>query len=341
MNLIIDIGHPAQLNFLKIAIERLALKHTVFVSYLNRGKLPVIMRRELSKFTLVQVGEHRGSLYSILVHANFLRLLEFMRFIIMNRIDLGINGGVPLGLALKFLGRKHIQFDDDIERKLTIFLEIITSDKLIVFPDYQVTHISRKWKNLQFVHSLKEWAYLSPAYYKPDSSIPQAYGLTPGSYIFLREVSNKTVNYMGHESGLICKYQQTIDSLQLKVILSLEDKSTQEQYPENWTILQEPVDDIHSLMYFSRYVISSGDSMAREGAMLGVVSIYCGFRDMIANRYIQEFGLLFWVKSEPDMDVVFSNKLIHDQEAYRRGLLESWIDVNDLIVSTINNYDRR
>ena len=37
-------------------------------------------------------------------------------------------------------------------------------------------------------------------------------------------------------------------------------------------------------MYYSQIVISSGDSGAyREGAMLGVPSIYAGNRDMPAN----------------------------------------------------------
>ena len=61
--------------------------------------------------------------------------------------------------------------------------------------------------------------------------------------------------------------------------------------------MKEPVKDIHSLMYFSQVVISSGDSVAREGAMLGVPSIYAGIRDMPANVIMIKKEMLF--KLEP------------------------------------------
>ena len=67
-------------------------------------------------------------------------------------------------------------------------------------------------------------------------------------------------------------------------MLSLEDKSTKERYPEDWILLEEPVEGIHSLIYYSCALISSGDSMAREAALLGVPSYYLGIRyDMPAK----------------------------------------------------------
>ena len=36
--------------------------------------------------------------------------------------------------------------------------------------------------------------------------------------------------------------------------------------------------------------------MAREGAMLGVPSIYCGFRNMKANMILENKNILFHVK---------------------------------------------
>ena len=48
--------------------------------------------------------------------------------------------------------------------------------------------------------------------------------------------------------------------------------------------------------YFSKVVISSGDSMAREGAQLGVPSFYCGVRDMFSNRILIDKGLMFKIQ---------------------------------------------
>lgn len=341
MRVIIDIAHPAQLNFLKHALSRLRQEHRVHVSYLKRGMLPDIIRQEFHEYDLVCIGEHRGSVASILYHANLLRLVKFIRYIYLNHIEVGVNGGVPLGFALKLLGRRHVQFNDDIERKLTIFLERISSDRLVVFPDFIVLPKYQKMKNLSFVNALKEWAYLSPSQFTPDPSIPQAFNLSQGRYIFLREVSNKTFNYMGQETGLICKYQESIVSIGLQVVLSLEDKTTRALYPNDWLILEEPVQGIHSIMYYARFVVSSGDSMAREGAMLGVDSIYCGMRDMIANRYLARYGLFHWVRNEKDLKQILAEAGKCDRELYRNNLLNTWIDVNDLIVSTINSQNRR
>ena len=47
---------------------------------------------------------------------------------------------------------------------------------------------------------------------------------------------------------------------------------------------QEPIEDIHSLIYYAAGLVSSGDSMAREAALLGVPSYYLGIRySMPAN----------------------------------------------------------
>jgi len=55
--------------------------------------------------------------------------------------------------------------------------------------------------------------------------------------------------------------------------------------------LKEPVSDIHSLIYYSRALISSGDSMAREACVLGVPAYYCGGRRMAVNDFLSSTGL--------------------------------------------------
>ena len=117
------------------------------------------------------------------------------------------------------------------------------------------------------------------------------YNLIPHKYIFVREVSTKTINYLGQESNKLHVISNLIPS-DHSVVLSLEDKSKIYLYPQNWILLQEPVEDIHSLIYYSRLLISSGDSMAREGAILGITSIYTGDREMAANSFLIKMGIL-------------------------------------------------
>jgi predicted glycosyltransferase len=111
-------------------------------------------------------------------------------------------------------------------------------------------------------------------------------------------------------------------------------------YPAHWTVLQEPVPDIHSLLYYSCLVISSGDSMAREGAMLGVPSVYVGSRDMKANAMMQEKKMLFQcsVSQAPDLvDRILEKELtVPTQDEFRAQLRAEWDDITQLIVSQID-----
>jgi hypothetical protein len=125
-------------------------------------------------------------------------------------------------------------------------------------------------------------------------------------------------------------------------VLSLEDKSIAGNFPEHWTILQEPVSDIHSLIYYSKGVVSSGDSMAREGAMLGVPSIYCGIRKMKANELLMGIGLLHHLPLKEA--VPFINKMLAKsfdealQINARKELLDNWVDMVGFMKEQINNY---
>jgi predicted glycosyltransferase len=188
---------------------------------------------------------------------------------------------------------------------------------------------------------LKEWSYLSPARFTPAESILNQYKLTPHKYIFVREVSNKSFNYYNQQDGIISSFAGKINA-NTKVILSLEDKSIAGRYPGHWTILQEPVEDIHSLIYYSGMVISSGDSMAREGAMLGVPAIYCGMRKMKANELLMQAGLLQHLPGDSAVPVI-NNAIeeIFDQEkqaGIRNRLFEEWDDMTNFMKEQINRY---
>lgn len=335
MRYLLDIGHPAQINFLKHAISILNSSGHVYVTYLERGALPKIVSREILDAAAYKIGKHRGSKWSIIIEANVLRFFKMLFFILKHRIDVGVNGGPIVGAALRLLGRKYIQFDDDYERRLVVNLERLLSHKLF-FPAY-----INESKNVYTFNALKEWAYLSPKYFKPDIRVLKEYSLQIDNYIFIREVSNKSFNYMDQQADLILGIARDLSYFGLQVLLSLEDKSLRNQYPEDWIILKEPINCIHSLMYFSKLVISTGDSMAREGAMLGKPSIYCGSRFMLANDMMISKDMLLHKKID---DVPIAVKLIITneykfpaQDDFRTQLLNEWVDVTEFIVDQIKN----
>jgi len=337
MNIICDIGHPAHVNFFKSALIRLSEEgHTVTIIGLNRGRLQDIIRREFRDFRIRFVGKHRGGKLSIVFEANVAKFLHLLYILRNEKCDIGISvGSITLGLALKFYGKPNIQFDDDPERKLNVFLEKLTSTELYFPP---VTSPNGK---IRIMNSLKEWAYLSPEYFSPDKQVLKEYNLSPYRYLFVREISTKSFNYNRQHPFAVATFAHKLPS-RFKVVFSLEDKSALSQYPPDWILLEEPVRDIHSLIYYSKVAISSGDSIAREGALLGVPSIYCGQRKMKANQVLCKKGLLF-VKAPDDVPecvgkIIAGEIRVDDQEKFRHKLTHDWEDVTGSIIRKMRYY---
>ena len=85
--------------------------------------------------------------------------------------------------------------------------------------------------------------------------------------------------------------------------------------------------------------------MAREGGLLGVPSIYCGLREMKANKILENKNILFHLKPAEVVlfanDIIVNNSYFQNQESFRDILLKEWVDVNEFIynvvMNTINN----
>ena len=153
-------------------------------------------------------------------------------------------------------------------------------------------------------------------------------------------MSTRTSNYLTQQKNIVLNLADKFPG-DMQVVLSLENKENRDEYPSDWIILKEPVGDIHSLMYYSSMVISSGDSVAREGAMLGVPGVYLGNRDMPANRILIKERMLTQVHPEDFatfMSDWSSGKLTFEkQESFRSKLEKEWDDVTSLILELIDN----
>lgn len=338
MKIIVDIAHPAHVNFFKHALRMLRGEgHEVIISGLRRGKLPKILEEELGDFPVHYVGRHRGTTFSIILEANLLKAVRLFWLVLRKRPDFGLSvGSFTLGAVMKLLGKPNVQFDDDPERKMNVWLEKLTSTRLF-FPPLIQPH-----QNVSTMQALKEWAYLSPRYFAPDSSVLADYGVAPQQYFFVREVSTGSLNYQDQAANTIASFAHQLPS-EFPVLLSLEYKEAGGQYPKHWIHLREPVTDIHSLLYYSRLVISSGDSMAREGAMLGVPSLYVGVRDMKANRRLQDEKMLFRCDANQAPTLVSkitqAKVAVPSQDDFRAHLSNQWDDITQLIVGQAHQYE--
>jgi uncharacterized protein len=340
LRILIAVSHPSHANFFKVAARILKKEgHDIFITTLRRGKLEQIVKKEYSGFEIYTAGNHKGNRFSIIFNVNILRFLKLLKYSFVNKIDFGLSvGSFTLGAALKLLFTPNVQFDDDPERKMNILLEKLTSSR-IYFP--KVIEPKGKIRNFS---ALKEWSHLSPKYFTPDENSLKEFGLKAKEYILIRDISTGSLNYMSQDPEIILKIAEKIPG-NLKVVLSLEDKNNFKKYPESWIILNEPVFDFYSLLYYSKILISTGDSMARESAMLGVPGIYCGFRDMKANDILINDGLV--IHSKPENIIENVNRILNGefnlpaQEKIRNDLLNKWDDVTELITEIVKEFDTK
>lgn len=336
MKILIDIYHLPQFNFFKQALFKLKSQEDVRLCTLRRGRQVDVIRNDCPDFPLQVFGDYKYNkgFFSFMFKVVLPRIYSLWKYIRKEKFDLVITANYQANIAARLLGIPSAGFNDDPEK---INLKIL---KLAANEVYLPVFAEEKGKTRVF-RALKEWSYLSPEYFVPAQDSLDEYGLAPRQYIFIRDVSVKSLNYRSQSADSILSFADDLPA-EYKVVLSLEDKRTRNLFPDHWIILQEPVRDIHSLMYFSALVISSGDSMAREGAMLGVPSIYCGIRDMAANRVMIEKKMLFKIPAAQVPDTVkkiIAGDIAHPgPKEFRAALCEQWDDVTALILSIINRY---
>ncbi len=329
---LVDIYHLPQFNFFKNAI--LAFEpEEIDIYCVNRGKLLPVIQHELPGYNITCIGDykHNKGMASMIGKIIIPRIFTLFRKINRKKYKFILTANYQANFVGKLKGIPNIAFNDDPRRFVFPFLKF-SADEVYIPP------FEDDYPNVKKFNALKEWAYLSPRYLKPSTQVLEEYNLKSKKYIFIREVSTKTSNYLSQDKDIVLSISKDFPS-DWQVVLSLENKENTNQYPSNWIILKEPVSDIHSLMYHSEIVLSSGDSMAREGAMLGVPSIYAGNREMPANDILLKRKMLLKIDPPKIVDAIqnikkgiFKFPLPDD---FRHQLYQEWDDVTDLILKKV------
>jgi uncharacterized protein len=338
MKVLFDIYHLPQFNFFKNALEALHQEVDLQLCTLRRGRQVEVIQNDCPNLPLTVFGNYaknQGSV-SFILKVILPRLYRLWRWMRQEKFQLVVTANYQANIIARLMGIPSVGFNDDPEK---INLRIL---KLVAEEVYLPIFAKPKGKTRVF-KALKEWAYLAPQYFSPNLEALTPYQLNAKQYFFIREVSTKSLNYRKQQSDSVLSFAHQLPA-DFPVLLSLEDKSMKDRYPKDWIILQEPVADIHSLMYYSHSVISSGDSMAREAAMLGVPGIYCGIRDMAANRVMIEKQMLFKVSPMQVPEFVkhlvsgTASQPIITQDEFRAQLACQWDDITRLILDIVARY---
>lgn len=353
MKIWVDICHTPQYNFYRNFVLRLVSEgHEVFITILHRGKTPMIVRRELNallaempagcgkRVHMFDIGRHRMTKWSAMVEANMLRLCELFFWRLKHRVNAAFGNGMQPAIIQAVFHGKSYSFDDDPQTM--DFRPKARYNTECNFCLYEDAATAAYGGNVQVLRCLKEWAYLAPNVFTPNHRVLDKYGVQPKEYIFLREVSVGTINYASQTPQAILAVKDLIAKTGMKVLFSLEEKHRRNEYPEDWILLQEPIEDIHSLIYYAAGLVSSGDSMAREAALLGIPAYYLGTRhSMPANlaaakvAHLQnELTMPFadWLGELMGKDIAEQMKA---QEELRKKIDEEFIDINAYMMSLV------
>lgn len=341
-SVVIDILHYPHVNFYKHAIKVLEEKDVdVHVILRPRGKLVSIFEKECPDAPFVLIGQHRKSILGKMTDM-VERDIAFLRHLRKIKFDAGTGfGSINIAHETRFFGKPAIIFGDDIEYKLVYYL-------IKPFATQLVMPSSARGKNLLKYKGFKELAYLHPNHFTPDKKALEPYNLDPYEYVFIREISSASLNYRRAEMGKLSKIMDYLKQMDLKILLSIEDKSLIDLFKDYCIILKEPIADIHSLLHFAAFTVSSGDSIARESCLVGIPSIYTGGRDMAINNELIRRSCMFKVEDEKSIknmiNYILKNDIKKEVEAkIKYAIKEEWVDTTqvilDVLLGTIYNDD--
>lgn len=112
-----DICHTPQYNFYKNFIIRLAEEgHIVYLTVLDRGKMPLIVRKELAAYPAIKIyviGRHRLAKWSAIVDANLIRIVKLFLWSLDKRIDIAYSNAFLSSVIGRVRGFHSYTFDDD------------------------------------------------------------------------------------------------------------------------------------------------------------------------------------------------------------------------------------
>ena len=221
MRMVMDITHPAGVNFFKNALQRLMRQEMVDVSLIvqPRGKLIPILENECPGVTYVSIGKYRTTLAGK-GGALLGRCWHLLRELHGEHVDVLANfDDLGLSYVSHLLRTPLVTFEDDVENFLG-FRRYRYFPYRIVLPD----HLPVDGKNIRKYRGFKELAYLHPNHFSPQRKALQRYGLQHSEFVFIREVSSGSADYRHLMMGQLSKICPYLRSLGLKIVLSLEEK---------------------------------------------------------------------------------------------------------------------
>lgn len=339
MKIILDIGHPKDVNVFRNVISELQ----------NRGHdIKIVARaKENTKRIIKECGLNCefGPYYKSMAGKAFgIIRNDIWLYNIAKKFqpDIFISPGSPYSAHVsRLFGKPHLAFIDTEIAGPAIKLMLPFTDTVYTSTSFYLD-LGPKQKRF---NSYYELAYLHPKYFTPKKEVLAKYGLD-NDYIILRLSALSSHHDIG-ASGFSFKTEEDLK----EYIMTLEKYGrviiSSEVAPwktiEDYQLKFEP-SELHDILFHSKLCIGEGATMASEAAILGVPSIYVsntrrGYLDELEEKY----GLAFTISDgkiglDKAVSLLKKNELREEWQSKRTKMLEEKVDVIGFMVEAIENW---
>ncbi|KKG15977.1 hypothetical protein EO98_04545 [Methanosarcina sp. 2.H.T.1A.6] len=336
MKIILDIGHPKDVNVFQNVISELQ----------NRGHdIKIVARaKENTRRIINECGLscEFGPYYKSMVGKAFGVIRnDIWLYNIAKKFqpDIFISPGSPYSAQVsKLLGKPHLAFIDTEIAGPAIKLMLPFTDRVYTSTSF---YLDLGPKQERF-NGYYELAYLHPKYFTPKKEVLTKYGLD-NDYIILRLSALSSHHDIG-ASGFSFKTEEELKEY-IKVLeehgrVIISSEVAPWKTIEVYQLKFEPR-ELHDILFHSKLCIGEGATMASESAILGIPSIYVsntrrGYLDELEEKY----GLAYTISdSKVALDKATSllkkNELKEEWFLMREKMLKEKIDVVEFMVNVI------
>ena len=334
--------HLADVNFYKNALNQLNKHHDVTITVLKRGNLLKVITKEYPGFKIVPLGKHSsGKLGKIVGLAR--RSLGFLSLYLKDRPDVVTSFGFYPGVVAKLMGIPAVLFHDDYEYQFMFNMCNRFATRFYI-PDSIRTKLPPSFQNqkdgkdakIHFYNGFKETAYLKD--FQPDPSCLERHNLVGKPFVFCRDIDSISLNYDDFQSIDLAPAFQKLKDLGYTILYYPE--KDHDRYDNLCRKMLGGIPDIMSLQYYASLTISSGDTIARESALVGTPVIYVGGRQMAVNLPLEKMGLIFSTESQEQV-LEYINTLLKPgfKDSLKKKITEAgWEDITKVITTALERY---
>jgi predicted glycosyltransferase len=335
-------GHPAHVHLFRNALAGLRKRgHEVSVAAIRKETTIALLN--CYKIPCEVFGVDRKILTSKVLDI-LPRDLNLLKFAARVEPEIIVSTGSPYAAQVsKVLGIPHVAFGD------TEIAGVITK-MMLPFTDAICTpscfSLDLGPKQIKY-NGYKEIAYLHPNYFRPDPSVLDELGVTPGTaYSVVRLASWTSSHDVGEQGFGFTSTKQVMEFLKFlegwgRVFLTTERSLPKEFDPYANRL---PLHRVHDLLNYANLYIGEGATMASEAGVLGTPWIFVSEagRGYLTDQQ-DNYALGFHVKSEGDArkkaEEILSNKDVKNEWGEkRRNLLHDKIDVTAFIINFLERW---